>query len=123
MNSFRRFLVAFAAVFVLAIALVFVYEPVPSDAASFQPAAESVNIIATGLHNPRGLAFAPGGDLYVAEAGGNGDVTDDCGTMGDGSTKCYARTGSITMISRKSGEATRVIRDLPSLISANGTAA
>src|SRR5262245_60959806 len=25
--------------------------------------------VMTGLHNPRGIAFAPNGDLYVAEAG------------------------------------------------------
>jgi len=27
------------------------------------------NVIATGLNNPRGLAFAPDGSLYIAEAG------------------------------------------------------
>jgi len=33
----------------------------------------SVKVIATGLDNPRGLAFSPLGALYVAEAGWGGD--------------------------------------------------
>ena len=31
--------------------------------------AQSPDVIASGLSNPRGLAFAPNGDLYVVEAG------------------------------------------------------
>jgi glucose/arabinose dehydrogenase len=31
-------------------------------------------VVATGLANPRGLNFAPNGDLYVAEAGRGGDA-------------------------------------------------
>ena len=43
-------------------------------AADFPPAPAtapdvSVEVIATGLHDPRGLAFGPGNELYVAEAG------------------------------------------------------
>jgi hypothetical protein len=38
------------------------------------PAAPQLTVLATGLNNPRGLAFAPNGKLYVAEAGlGAGD--------------------------------------------------
>ena len=36
-------------------------------------AATHVDIVATGLNNPRGLNFAPNGELYVAEAGSGGD--------------------------------------------------
>jgi hypothetical protein len=37
-------------------------------------AAPQLTVVAEGLNNPRGLAFAPNGDLYVAEAGlGAGD--------------------------------------------------
>lgn len=38
-------------------------------------AAASVSIFATGLEFPRGLTFAPNGDLYVAEAGAGGTAT------------------------------------------------
>ena len=40
--------------------------------------------------------------------------------MGDGSTKCSANTGSVTRIDLGSGESTRVLTGLPSLIAANG---
>src|SRR5215472_7684014 len=42
--------------------------------ATFSQAASQLTIVAQGLNNPRGLAFAPNGLLYVAEAGlGAGD--------------------------------------------------
>ena len=81
-----------------------------------------VTVVATGLHNPRGLNFAPNGGLYVAEAGGNGIPTDLCGVMGDGNEKCAAFTGSIARIDVDSGELTRVLTGLPSLIGAEGPA-
>ncbi|HEX6278993.1 MAG TPA: ScyD/ScyE family protein [Pyrinomonadaceae bacterium] len=83
----------------------------------------TVTMVATGLHNPRGLNFAPDGSLYVAEAAGDGEASDDCGVMGDGSTKCSANTGSVTRIDLGSGESTRVLTGLPSLIAANGSSA
>ena len=82
----------------------------------------TVTPIATGLHNPRGLNFAPDGSLYVAEAAGNDGPQTDCGEMGDGSTKCYAETGSITRIDLSTLFAERVLTGLPSLISPDGTA-
>lgn len=40
-------------------------------------AADPYTVVADGLHSPRGLAFAPNGRLYVAEAGlGGGNPTD-----------------------------------------------
>ena len=82
-----------------------------------------VSTVATGLHNPRGLNFAPDGSLYVAEAAGNGVASDDCGEMGDGSTKCSANTGSVTRIDLNSGESARVLTGLPSLIAPDGSGA
>jgi glucose/arabinose dehydrogenase len=54
-------------------------------------------VIASGLDNPRGLAFGPEGALYVVEAGRGGDGP---GTpfelFGDGS--CFGLTGAVTCI-------------------------
>src|SRR5262249_28208809 len=42
--------------------------------ATVSQAASQLTVVARGLNNPRGLAFAPNGSLYVAEAGlGAGD--------------------------------------------------
>jgi sugar lactone lactonase YvrE len=81
----------------------------------------SVTIIATDLHNPRGLNFGPDGGLYVAEAGTNGPHNGMCRVMGDGSMKCYSTTGSITRIDLEKETVDRIIEGLPSLISPSGT--
>lgn len=124
MKDFRRSLIAASAVIAVAILSYCLYGPVHSEAA-VRPLGEgpTVTIIASGLHNPRGLNFAPGGDLYVAEAGTDGTASTDCGVMGDGSTKCYSETGSIARISRASGQTDRVLTGLPSLIAPNGNGA
>jgi hypothetical protein len=54
-------------------------------------------VIASGLNNPRGLAFAPGGALYVAESGTGG--TGPCFTGPEGPS-CFGETGSVTRIGR-----------------------
>lgn len=79
-----------------------------------------ITTVATNLHNPRGLNFGPNGFLYVAEAGADGVASTDCGVMGDGGTKCSANTGSLARIDVRTGEVTRVVTEIPSLISANG---
>jgi glucose/arabinose dehydrogenase len=38
-----------------------------------------VHVIASGLNDPRGLAFGPGGDLYIAEAGEGGGTLSMAG--------------------------------------------
>lgn len=82
-------------------------------------AAPQVDVIAKGLSNPRGLAFAPDGTLYVAEAGKGGN--GGCAVLGDGQTGCYGETGAVLRIDlsgRK--EPARVLRNLPSLAPAGG---
>ena len=53
----------------LAVAAVFAV-PAPMRAQALAP--PKVTVFASGLNNPRGLAFGPGGTLYVAEGGTGG---------------------------------------------------
>jgi hypothetical protein len=70
-----------------------------------------MTIIATGLNNPRGMAFAPNGDLYVAEAGVGGP---DCYEVDPGQPPlCIGNTGSVTRI--RQGVQERVATGLVSL--------
>ena len=53
------------------------------------------SVVMSGLDNPRGLAFAPNGALYVAEAGRGG--TDTCVVNPNtGEARCFGRSGAIT---------------------------
>ena len=79
---------------------------------SAQAASFVTSVVAAGLNNPRGLAFAPDGTLYVAESGlGAGNGT---GGFGAG----IGLTGSITAITNPASlnpTASRVITGLASL--------
>ncbi|WP_305790201.1 ScyD/ScyE family protein [Symbioplanes lichenis] len=75
--------------------------------------------VAEGLDNPRGLAFAPDGSLYVAEAGRGG--RGPCQTGPEGDKVCFGRSGAITKI--RYGRSTRVISNLPSLAAPDGSQA
>lgn len=73
---------------------------------------ESIEVVASGLDNPKGLNFGPDGSLYVAEAGRGGD--GPCAPSPVGGTRCYGETGAITRIDKK-GNVERVVTGLPSL--------
>jgi sugar lactone lactonase YvrE len=76
-------------------------------------------IVATGLLNPRGLAFGPEGALYVAEAGSGGD--GPCIPGGGGTVRCYGASGAITRISPlELGGQVRIMTGLPSLAPRGG---
>ena len=75
--------------------------------------AADVEVVASGLNNPRQLAFAPGGTLYVAEAGVRGDSTV-CSVHPELGEFCLEFTGSLARVGR-SGNVKRVLTGLPSI--------
>jgi hypothetical protein len=82
-------------------------------------AAPTVDVVAAGLNNPRGIAFAPNGQLFVAEAGSGG--AGKCAVLGDGQNACYGETGALTRIDPTGATLpVRVISGLPSLAPAGG---
>jgi hypothetical protein len=107
----RRLLSAVAATAALGTAAV---AAVPSGA---DPSG-GVTVVASGLDNPRQLAFV-GADLYVAEAGHGGD--GPCFTAATGPA-CLGLTGAITRIGAD-GTATAVVSGLPSFAGPDGSEA
>ena len=88
-------------------------------ACSLAQASPSVEVIAKGLVNPRGIAFAPNGQLFVTEAGRGGN--GKCTVLGDGQNACYGETGALTRIDPSGVRApVRVIAGLPSLAATGG---
>ena len=80
-------------------------------------AGAQLTTVATGLNNPRGLAFGPGGILYVGEAGlGAGNGTGGVG-MGAGFT---GSVGEIRNLSSSSPTYTRIITGLASNADSGG---
>lgn len=84
-------------------------------------AQQAPQIVATGLDNPRGLAFGPDGALYVVEAG-RGGTSPLCLPSPTGpEQRCYGATGSITRVIGTSAQ--RVLTGFPSLAVASGAEA
>ena len=89
--------------------------------ASFAISAEQpVEVIATGLNNPRGLTFGPGGALYVAEAGIGGPSSECVPSIDSPAMRCYGATGAVARVNIRGGQDPaqswkRVIDKLPSI--------
>src|ERR1044071_7042016 len=66
----------------------------PGPAAAVDRGAPTVDVVATGLNSPRGLAMSHG-SLLVAEAGTGGDGPCEPGALGK---TCFGLTGAITHI-------------------------
>ena len=107
-----RYLVGVVGVVLLALAL--------SAAPGMAESAASLQTIASGLNNPRGLALGSDGGLYVAEAGRGG--TGPC-VQGPEGPQCFGLSGSITRIDLWRGRQERVVTGLPSLADNNGSSA
>ncbi len=82
------------------------------------PAQTSFPVVMRALDNPRGLAFARSGALYVAEAGRGG--SGPC-VMLRGENACYGATGAVTRFFR--GRQRRIATRLPSYAGPSGFAA
>jgi hypothetical protein len=81
--------------------------------------------VASGLWNPRGINFAPNGELYVAEAGRGGPGPCIPSPVPTNGNRCYGETGGLAKISpNESAPAQafeRVLTGLPSLVLGDGT--
>ena len=82
-------------------------------------AAPTATPVATGLDNPRDLAFGPDGKLYVAEAGHGGP---ECVTGGESGTTCIGFTSRISRINGD-GTVTPVVDGLVSEADNTGSGA
>src|SRR3954468_7340004 len=82
------------------------------------PEIGTVKVVASGLDNPRGLAFV-GGHLYVAEAGHGGTLCMPGGP--EGGEQCAGLTSGISKIDH--GRHYRVVNGLISMADRDGTAA
>lgn len=77
----------------------------------------TIEVLADGLDNPRGVAVAADGSVYVAEAGTTGDTCVDDADIGDGGGGfCYGASGAIAHITADGVE--RVVDGLMSAGSA-----
>jgi sugar lactone lactonase YvrE len=101
--------------FVLVVSLVAALSVLPIGSA--EPASD-VTTVASKLDNPRGLAFAPDGSLYVAEAGRGG--SEVCFPAEEGES-CFGTSGAVTKIA--SGHQSRVLTGLPSVAAPDGSSA
>ena len=77
-----------------------------------------VTVVAGGLNNPRGVAIAPNGQIFVAEAGTGGAGPCIAGPEGEA---CFGTTGAIARV--QPGKVTRVVTGLPSLAGPDGSGA
>jgi sugar lactone lactonase YvrE len=103
-----------AAIGIFAAGSLMAASPVNAD----QSRAGTVTVVARNLDNPRGLAFGPHGDLYIAEAGHGGDLC-----LGDGpeGPQCAGLSSGVSKLSH--GRLTRIVDHLISVASTDGSAA
>ena len=78
--------------------------------------AVTVTPVASGLDNPRGVAFLPNGTLVVAEAGHGGDVC--LGALG--TLPCFGTSSQISAIDLVTGGHTPIVSGLFSVLEPDG---
>lgn len=85
----------------------------------FAAPATAQTVVMSGLDNPRGLAFAPNGALYVTEAGRGG--SGPCLTRPNGEVRCFGKSGAITRLWK--GKQERIVEGLESHAMPDGSSA
>jgi hypothetical protein len=80
--------------------------------------AVTITPVASGLDNPRSMAFGPNGALYVAEAGEGG--SDYCFEHPALGPVCGGTSGAVTRLWK--GKQERILRGLPSFVNEGGEA-
>ena len=108
----RRRLIVTGGVTALGLATALALAAPSAAGAQTQGHQNKVTVIADHLNNPRGLAPAPGGGLYLAEAGRGGKA---CAGGGEEGTTCAGKTGSFDLVTKHG-----VKRIVTGLISASG---
>jgi hypothetical protein len=102
----KRTLVALAAIAAMV--------AVPSAQAHKGDGGSGWKVVASGLDNPRGIAIAKNGDLWIAEAGKGG--AGPCAPGGEGAVQCFGASGAFTRVHH--GWQKRVVTGLPSVADA-----
>jgi len=90
----------------------------PAAGAQTRGTSAKFTVIASHLSNPRGLSRAPGGGLYLAEAGSGGKA---CVSGGPEGTTCIGLTGSFDIVGKNGIR--RIVTGLISASDKGGTAA
>ncbi|RZU49444.1 hypothetical protein EV385_1194 [Krasilnikovia cinnamomea] len=106
-NHPRRWLTVLMAAATVAV----IASPAPASPRASGAPAIRIDVLATGLDNPRGLALGPGGLILVTEAGRAG--VGPCVIGGAGAEFCLSATGAVTAIQH--GRQSRIVTGLPSL--------
>src|SRR4051812_28826721 len=93
----------------------------PATASRPAAAAPGWKVVATGLDNPRQLAFSGNGTLYVVESGkgGTGPCVPD--PEDPKARRCFGTSGALTAVTH--GRQRRVVTGLPSLAGPTGSSA
>ena len=91
--------------------------PAAPPAMEMPPPPEWAEVVATGLANPRGMAFGADGALYIAEAGVGGE--GPCAMGPEGNEECFGESGGVTRVADGSQE--RVLDGLASRAAEGGT--
>ena len=85
---------------------------VPSAAQAHNGTGGGWKTVASGLDNPRGLAVAKNGDIWVAEAGRGGAGPCQPGEEAGDPASCFGNSGAFTLV--HNGWQKRVVTGLPS---------